>query len=88
MDVVAFLTTVLIVIVAFGVVLFICELCQWICDYVNNIDMIYKWDWYLLPSEIQRMILRILLMTQQPVEYVCFGRISCSRETFKKVVSP
>lgn len=86
MDLVQILTTILIVCTAFGVVFLVCELSQRICDYFNSIDMmIGKWNWYLLPIEIQRILPLILIVVQQPFKFIGFGSVSCSRETFKKV---
>lgn len=48
-------------------------------------DIIYQFDWYLLPAEIQQMLPSIIHFAQQPVDLVCFGSITCSRESFKKV---
>lgn len=48
-------------------------------------DIIYQFHWYLLPAEIQQMLPSIIYFAQQPVDFVCFGSITCSRESFKKV---
>lgn len=42
-------------------------------------------EWYLFPSNVQKMLPLILLYAQQPVNINCFGSIPCNRETFKKV---
>lgn len=51
-------------------------------------DMVEQFDWYLLPSEIQRMLPFIMHFSQQPVEINCFGSWACDRATFKYVSTP
>lgn len=88
MDLVAFLTAFSYVCSAFGTVLVVCELAQQSYDsFIKIYDMMVQWKWYLLPHDIQRMLPLILNVMQQPVEVRCFGSISCSRETFKRVSS-
>lgn len=43
--------------------------------------------WYLLPHKIRKMLLNILVVTQEPVEFAVFGSISCNRRTFEGVSS-
>lgn len=51
------------------------------------INKVEELDWYLLPMKIQR-ILPIIMINTQPLIYItCFGSITCSRETLKKVKS-
>lgn len=71
---------------AFGIILIICELGQRLTDAFGRIaDEIENLAWYEFPREIQRMLLIILIRSQRPVELQCFGSISGTRETFKKV---
>lgn len=42
-------------------------------------------DWHLLSTTTRRFYLTFLLNTQQPINFQCFGRILCTRETFKGV---
>lgn len=46
---------------------------------------ICKFDWYLLPIEMQQTMQIIIMTTQQPVQLVGFGNIVCCRQTFKRV---
>lgn len=63
-----------------------CEFCQQISNAFSEIDdTIGQFNWYRFPNEINQMLPTILMMTQQPIEMKCFGSISCSQETFKKV---
>lgn len=63
-----------------------CEFCQQISNTFGEIDdKIGQFDWYRFPNEIKKILTIILMETRQPVEFKCIGRISCSRETFKKV---
>lgn len=48
-------------------------------------DKIDQFNWHLLPKEIQRLLLILIIHTQQPVEVLCFGSTACDRETFEKV---
>lgn len=73
---------------AFGVVVAICELGQRLTNAFEEInDEIWQMDWYLFPSQIQRMLPTIMNLTQKKVAFKCFGSIAGSRETFKKVSS-
>lgn len=63
------------------------ELGQRVTDAFNKIeDEIGQFNWYLFPEEMKQMLRLVMIMTQQPVIIECFGSISCSRETFKKVI--
>ena len=71
---------------AFGMVFMICELGQRISNAFEEIDdVIAQFNWYLFSDELKRMLPIILMNTQAPVVFECFGSISCSREAFKKV---
>ena len=71
---------------AFGVVLIICELGQRLTNAFEEIcDTIENFDWYLFPLEIQQILPILLVGTQEPVVLECFGSISGTRDTFKKV---
>lgn len=50
-------------------------------------DALNELDWYHLPFKLRRMLPMIMTITQQPVEFECYGSISCNRETFKDVSS-
>lgn len=70
--------------VLFGV----CEFCQRISNSFSEIeDLIEQTEWYRFPNEVNRMLPAILLITQQPVGFLAFGSISCTRSTFKTVSS-
>ena len=71
---------------AFGVVLIICELGQRFGDaFLEIADTIEDFDWYLFPLELQTLLPILLAAAQQRVALECFGSISGSRDTFKKV---
>lgn len=68
------------------VLLFTCEIFQYACDEFNKIDdTVEQFDWYLYPEEIKRMLPTVMIMVQQPLEFNCFGSLTCCRETDKKV---
>lgn len=70
----------------FGVVLFACELGQRVTNlFIGINDKIEHSDWYSYPNKVQKMLLIILIVAQQPVEFQCFGSTSANRDTFKKV---
>lgn len=50
---------------------------------INN--QINRFDWYLCPINMQKMLPVIMTNLQQPVEFKCFGSIACNRDTFKAV---
>lgn len=63
-----------------------CELVGRISQEFNDIcDMVDQFDWYRFPCEMQKILPIIMMSTQQPVEFECFGSIACNRETFKRV---
>lgn len=67
-------------------VFFSCEIGQRFTDAYEEIDdKIESFDWYLLPMKIQRMLLILMVNTQQVVYIECFGSMACGRDTFKKV---
>lgn len=71
---------------AFQTVFITCEICQRItngCDKFN--DQIERFEWYLFPANIQRILPTIIINVQQPVYFECFGSIACNRDAFKQV---
>lgn len=70
----------------FGVVLFACELGQRVTNLFSGVnDMIEHFQWYSYPNKMQKVLLIIMIVAQQPVEFQCFGSTSANRDTFKKV---
>lgn len=68
------------------VVLICCELNQRSSDAFEQIEFtIDEWHWHLFPIEMQKMLLVIIANAQKPVEFECFGSITCSRTVFRKV---
>ena len=49
-------------------------------------ETIYQLEWYNFPPEIQRILIILLINTEEPVEFVAYGNIVCSCETYKKVI--
>lgn len=69
---------------AFTVVFCACELGQRFSDAFSEIDDKFgEMNWYLLPIGTQRILLTIILYTQQTVAIKFFGSYACSRELFK-----
>lgn len=62
------------------------ELCQRVTNAFDDLnDAIDLFDWYLFPTKVQKMLPIIMINSQQPIDFECFGNITCSRESFKKV---
>lgn len=71
---------------SFAVVFIDCEMGQRVnLAFAKCSEIVEQFDWYLFPTEIQRMLPLILNITQQPFEIVCFGSAAGDRETFKSV---
>ena len=51
------------------------------------IDIIHQSDWYTFPDRIQSMLPTVIMAAQEPVVLQAFGELSCTRESFKKVIS-
>lgn len=76
------------VLYAFGIVFIACELVQRMTDAFAEInDAIGKLQWYLFPDEFQNMLPFNIQFAERPVDIEFFGSISCSRDVFKKVGS-
>lgn len=51
-----------------------CEVSKQIsCSFDNIEDALNEMDWHLFAIENQRMILMILAVTQQPIEFLAYG---------------
>lgn len=48
-------------------------------------DAVNRMDWYLIPIDLHRILLIVMINTQKPLDVNFFGSISCSREQFKRV---
>lgn len=72
---------------AFAAIFLNCELGERTMEAFEGIvELSTQLDWYLFPLEIKQILPMALVNVQQPIEFACFGsRISCSRESFKKV---
>lgn len=80
------LMTVFMVCYAFGVVFVACEVGQRISNEFSEInDVIERFDWYLFPDELKKILPIVMNLAQRPVCIDFFGSIACSRDVFKKV---
>lgn len=71
---------------AFGSIFIACELCERVSNAYSEIDdAVNHINWHLFPIEIQKMLPTIIINTQKPIVFECFGSICFSRETFKNV---
>lgn len=70
----------------FGRLFVACELGQQISNTFSQIDDIFdQFNWYLFPSEVQRILPTAILYVQQPIEVRFFGSFSSDRDQFKRV---
>lgn len=78
--------TIVLLFYAYGCVLVCCECCQRSNQAYEECDnMIAQFDWYLFPSEVQRILPLILALTRQPFEVNVFVSVTGDRELFKYV---
>lgn len=71
--------------ISFGLNFTICEIGERVSGaFVEICDVFDELNWYMLPIEIQRILPTILINAQQPVTLICFGSITCARDTFKR----
>lgn len=63
-----------------------CDLGQRSSDKWNEISLrIDQFKWYMFPNELNQILPTIIATAQQPVELKCFGSLTLSRQTLKKV---
>lgn len=71
---------------SFLIIFFLCEFGERLSGKFDAIDEeLYQCTWYLFPMGMQRMVLTLMLGTQEPVFLRGFGNIVCTREAFKEV---
>lgn len=71
---------------AFAFVFVICEFGQKVSNAFIEIEHeTGQLEWYLFTMDIQRILLILMIVAQNPVGLHVFGDISCDREDFKKV---
>lgn len=63
-----------------------CETSERLTIVYNKIDFYNDWDWFVFPIKIRRILPVIILNVQMPMKFNGFGNITCSRETFNKVL--
>lgn len=72
---------------SFILIFFLCEFGEIVATQFDMFHVEFsKCKWYLLPLEMQRMLL-ILLADVQPMTIRGYGDVMCTRVTFKKVCS-
>lgn len=71
---------------ALALVFIPCELDDRLCSEFDDInDIIDELDWHLFPLKMKKLLPMIMMNSQQPVGFKCFGSYLCNRETYKKV---
>lgn len=72
---------------SFVLMYFTCELGQSVDNQFDTLsDEIYESDWYLLPQELQQMLVMVITSAQESVPIRSFGNIKCTRDSFKRVI--
>lgn len=72
---------------ALNLVFIVCEMGQRASNNWSSFEEeVIQLHWYLYPIKIQRMLIPLMLYAQKPVVFEFFGKFSCSREQFKKVI--
>lgn len=72
---------------AFVMISFYCEFSEMVCDEFEQFnEELHRYEWYLIPMEMQRIYLIFLLDTQQLTVVRGYGNILCTRVTFKAVI--
>lgn len=73
---------------SFAMIALYCEFSHMMCkEFTLFSEEFHRCDWYLFPFQLQRMYLTFLLDTRQITIVRGFGNISCTRDTFKKVIN-
>lgn len=71
-----------------NMLLLFCEFGEQMSERFEEIyDLSCRMDWYLFPTDVQRMMPMILMGTQKPVVINGYGNVACTRLTFKTVAS-
>lgn len=75
------------IVISFGMNFSICEIGERVSGAFDEINDVFDEvnDWYMLPFELQKMLPVVVMSVQQPIYLECFGSISCTRDTFKRV---
>lgn len=69
---------------SFTLIFLLCEFGERVTNRFDELnDTIYQSDWYKLPIGVKRMLPTVILAAQQPIGIHIFGRIWCTRGTFK-----
>lgn len=65
------------------------------CEFGERVGMAFdginiaieQLKWYLLPQKTRKMLLNILIVAQEPIDFTILGSIACNRKTFKEASS-
>lgn len=71
---------------AFTLVFVACELGERVRNEFDCVRfLVDQLKFHLFPHKLRKLVPTITINAQNPVEFKCFGSISCSRESFQKV---
>lgn len=64
-----------------------CEFGEQVCTGFSDIGVaIDQLEWYLLPGEMWQTLLIVKVVAHKSFGFIGFGRASCAREIFKRVI--
>lgn len=73
---------------SFVIIFCICEFGEQLTQQFQVFDdALCKFKWYLMPTEMQRMLVIVMSNTQQASFMYGYGNIECTRDSFKQVRS-
>lgn len=71
---------------SFVVIVVVCEFFQRTTDHFKMVgDAFCSFDWYLLPIDMQRILIMVMANAQQPITIRGFANTSCVRVSVKSV---
>lgn len=75
-----------IVLLTFAIIFSVCECGERVTHQSNTFNYeLSQCDWYLMPIEVQRLLVVFMAYTQQPLLLRGYGNIVCTRDAFKSV---
>lgn len=76
--------------IQFWAIVFISLLCELGKMVTNEFELfsgeLNQCNWYAFPIAMQRMLLIVVVNSEQPAKLRGFGNVECTRETFKRVI--
>lgn len=71
---------------AFGALLFTCDLIERLSNAFIDIGrLVDQFSWHSFSGEMKQILLTMIVHVNEPVTLKCFGSMACSRATFQSV---